>query len=90
MQIGDLLPGVGTGIHDTAKTCGSDALHGSHFSSRHQQAAEDLSVFVLSILQTPQSLPWNDEDVHRRLRLNVSESDAILVLIDDVGGNLAA
>jgi hypothetical protein len=33
--------------------------------------------------------PWNDEDVRRRDGANVSEREDMLVLVDDVGGDLA-
>lgn len=47
-------------------------------------------MLVGGVLEAGQTLPRNDEYVHRRLRFDVAEGDAVLVLIDDVGGDLAS
>ena len=53
-----------------------------------QQVTEQLSVFVLGVCQAHDRLAWDDQHVDRRLRLDVEERDRVLVLVDQIGGDL--
>lgn len=51
--------------------------------------AEKKRVLLGCIVQGGDVLAWNDQDVGGRLRMDVSEGNAMLVLMDHGGGNLA-
>ena len=89
VEVRDRLSCVVPGVDDATKARSLDALEGSHVAGSKKQVAEALHVLVARVLEAGKTLSRNDEYVHRRLRLHVAESDAVLVFIDDVSGDLA-
>jgi hypothetical protein len=90
VQIWDLLTPILTRVHDTAKAGCFDAFQNCDLPRSQQQVTQTLRVFSFSILETGEALTWHDEHVDWRLRLDVSECDAVVILIEDVGGDVAA
>ena len=54
-----------------------------------KKEAVDQALFVVGAGDVHDRLPRHDQDVHGGLRVDVAEGDAVVVLVDDVGGNLS-
>jgi hypothetical protein len=89
MQVWDLLTTILTCIHNTPEAGCLNAFQNCDLSGGQQQVSQTLRVFRFCILETGQALTWHDEHVDWRLRLDVTEGDAVFILIEDVGGNVA-
>ena len=90
VEVIDRLPPVGTGVDDQAVArCGEALLFGD-LAGFEQQVAEQGAVLGSGVLHAGDDFLGDDEDVRRGLGLDVAESQTIVVLIDDVGGNFAA
>jgi len=48
---------------------------------------EQLCVLISSLSDIDNGLSWDDQEVGRRLRIDVSKGDAVLILIDNVRGD---
>ena len=56
---------------------------------RVQQVAEDIAILRAGVRQPGDGLLGDHQDMHRRLRVDVPEGQAAIILIDDVGRDLA-
>jgi len=59
------------------------------FSCREQQVAQNGFIICVRLADAGNELFRDHKNVHRRLRCNIPEGEATIVLMDDVGGNLA-
>lgn len=86
MQVIDRLTTILSRIDHRAKTP-SEPCGTGDFSRNPVEMAEELEVFLLRICDRGDVLAWNDKDVHRRYRLDVSKCVAKFVLVDSFRGN---
>jgi hypothetical protein len=83
-------------IHGLAAVCAgvdndavafSESLVARNFGRSLEEMAEEVAVFNAGIVQRGKVFAGNDEDVDGRLRMNIGEGVAQLVLIDSGRGN---
>ena len=84
------MPAILAGVHYTAKAGFLYTFEPGYLACRQQQVAETWHMRRFSFLSPFEPLPWNDKDVNRRLWFDVPKSDAVLIFVDHVGGDLAA
>ena len=85
MDVKNRLAGVAVGVEDRPKSAGRDAagLRDQRGASHH--LADELVVVGGEIVERRDVPPRHDEDVGRRLRIDVVEGDDALVFEDDGG-----
>jgi hypothetical protein len=83
------LARVGAVIQDQSVSRISDSLLSSHLFGGLKNLPQQLGVVVVGAGHVYDGLSRNDQDVHRGLGIDVSEGDAVVVLVDEVGGNLS-
>jgi len=88
VQVRDGFAGVGSVVEDEAESVFEAELFGD-FPSFEEQMSKDGVVRHLSFRDARDGLLGDDQDVHRRLRFDVVESDHPVVLVNDGGGNFA-
>ena len=71
------LPRVCTGIHHHSKTRFRDLLLLSQVSGHEEQFPNELRIFVAHLSHGGDVFPGNDEDMRRRLGIDVPESHYI-------------
>ncbi len=89
MEMEHGLPGTGTVVYDEPEGVGYTELLGN-LARRQHEVAEQFLVRGLGIHQARDTLLGNHQHVHRRLGVDVVDGDAVLILIDEFAGNLAA
>lgn len=87
MQVVYRLPAVRTCVHHGSKARLGDALSLGHGPCSEHQFTQQLPVFGASIVERCEVFPWDDENVRRRLRTDVSKGDEALGLVNDVRRN---
>ena len=88
MQVGHGLAGVSAVVDDQSKTVRELQFPGD-LSGDQQQVAEDGLIVGARLADSGNHLLRNDQQVHGRLRLNVVQDDAVLVLMLDSRGDVA-
>lgn len=86
MNVIDGLAAVVAGVDDGAVSAGQ-ALGTSDFSRGPVQVAEKLVVLLLHLRNGGDVPARDDENVHGRLRFDVSERIAVVILINRFGWN---
>lgn len=86
MQMIHRLPAVVAGVDDHAVAL-AEALVASDLRCSPEKVAEQGGVMCASFGEGDDVLARRDEDVHRRLRIDVGEGIALLVFIDRGGRN---
>jgi hypothetical protein len=82
MEVKDALTTILSDVGHQAIAVILQAQRASHFCRSKEETTEQLSVFDTSIRNRNQGLAWNHEDMNRRLRLNVSKGDDMLIFIE--------
>jgi hypothetical protein len=80
------LAAVFSGVDDSAIAL-RESLDARDLGSGPMQVAEQRVVLLLCVRNGGDVLSRDDKDVHRRLRLDVGEGVAVLILVDGFGGN---
>lgn len=89
MEVEDGLSGTGADVEDGAVALLDVALAGDVGGSQ-MAAADEFGVGGLSFLQSRKMFLGNDENVCRRMGMNVFESEHMIVFINFLGWNLTA
>ena len=87
MQMIDRLAAIGSGIDDDAVALRQTFLP-SYLRRGPHQVTEESSMFGASLGERADVLSRNDQDVHRRFRIDVSKCVCQLVLVYGGRGNL--
>ncbi len=86
MEVVDGLAAVFSGVDDHAVAF-AEALVAGNQGRSVEKVTEEVAVLSVGIVERGKVLAGNDEDVDGRLRVNVREGVAELVLIDGSGGD---
>ena len=91
MKVGHGFPAVGAVVDDQAVAgVGSEKPLGFRdFPARHQQMAQKGCIVRLRGADAGNDPLGNDENMNRRLGTDVPEGEALIILVDDVRGDLA-
>src|SRR5262245_61656802 len=90
MDVKDRLSRVAVRVEHSPVAAGRDtAVLGDRRSAPHDRA-DDAVVVCLELVQRVDMTLGYDQHVYRRLRVGVLEGQQLLVLEDDLAGNLAA
>lgn len=81
MNVIDGLTAVISGIDHRAISLG-EALGPCDFRRSPVQVAEQFFVGLLSVSDRGDMFPWNDQNVDRRLGIEIGKSVALVVLVD--------
>src|SRR5690606_10417951 len=88
MQVRHRLAGMRTVVYDEAKAIGELQLSGNHARGQEEMTEQRL-VVGLGLADARDDLLGNDEQVYGRLRLDIVQDQAVLVLVLDSRRNLA-
>lgn len=58
-------------------------------SGNQQQMAEQVFISFFGVGHPGYCLPGDDQDMHRSLRVDITESDALIIFMYDIGRNIA-
>lgn len=86
VQVKYRLPGVGIGVDDRAISARGDALPAGQVSRYQDETAEQRRVG--GVVERVDVRPRDDEEVYRRLRIDVTKRDAVVRLGDQRRRNL--
>ena len=89
MQVRHGFAGVGAVVEDEAVAAFFQAEFLRDFGGFEQQMAEGLMIFGAGFGEARNRFPGNDQNMRRRLRIDVAEGDDLVVLEDDVRRNFA-
>lgn len=84
------LAALGAGVDRAAVSSGGDAFLLGELGGDQEQVAQELFVPGFGGLQSLQVLLGDDQDMGGGLGVDVSEGQALLILEDDIGGDLPA
>jgi hypothetical protein len=87
MKMEDGLTRAGAVIDQHSET-GQEIPLSGQLGGNKMQAAEERRVGGQDVCERREVLPWADEDVRGRLRVNVFERKDLVVLEDNLRGNL--
>src|SRR3989440_2027887 len=87
-MVDDLAP-LGPGVHADAIAFVGEALRLAEPPRDEKAAADDLRIVVAQLRDGGDVALGHDQDVHRRLRIDVLEGHHMRVLVLDLGGGLA-
>lgn len=89
MEVGDSLAGVAPAVDDNPESGGfvPDTEFFRHVAGGDEQVAEDGRVFIIGAGNTGDGFFRNDEHVDGSLGADITEGEAEIVLMDDVGGD---
>ena len=90
MYMKDSLPGLGVAIEDRSISAIGDAVLGCQSRGSPHHLSNDAIVTMCQVVHARDVAPGHDQDVHRRLRIDVLEGDEAIVRIDDIPGNLTS
>ncbi len=92
MEMGNRFSPLFSVVDDQPKSPlgGPDAESFGDLSGGEQEMPESLPIVVLRLANSGDHPLRHDEDVDGSLTIDVAESDADIVLVDDVCGNLAS
>lgn len=88
VEVGDGFAGVGAIVNHDAKAGGEVEFLRNH-AGNDEEVAEDGLVFGGGFADARYQFFRDDEEVRRRLRLDVVENDTAVVLVFDFGGDFA-
>jgi len=88
VQVGNAFAGIGAVVDDEAEAAGELKFFGDG-AGREEQEAENRFVGGRRFAYTRNYDFGDDEQVHRRLRIDVVDDDAAVVLVFDFRGDLA-
>ena len=88
MEVGDGFAAVGAVVDDDAEAVFGESFAMGNASGDLQKVAEEGGVFAGGEGDAGDGLAGDDEEVDGGLRGDVAEGDALVVFMDDVGGNL--
>jgi len=86
MEMVDGLAAIVSGVDNGAVALGQP-LAARNLRGHPMQVADQRSLLFGHISHRGDVLAWNDQHVHRRLRIDVGKSVALIVLVDGLGGN---
>jgi hypothetical protein len=86
VEVIDRLAAVFSGVDDDAIAL-AKALVAGNQGCREEKMAQQVAVLCAGVVERGKVLAGNDEDVDWRLRVNVREGVAELVLVDGGGGD---
>jgi putative ABC transport system ATP-binding protein len=89
MHMPHRLAGIGIAVHDCAVTTFGNTLIGSNLFCRQVHPPNKLGILLFEVVQGGDVLFWNDQKMHGRLRINVSESQHLIIFIQYVRLDLA-
>jgi len=89
MQVKDRLACAWTYIQDSSISVLDFALT-RDLRGGDMTAPYDFGIVSLGFLQSSEMTLWNDEDVRRRLRVDVVKREDMVIFVDFLGRNLAA
>ena len=89
VQVRDGLAPIGAVIDRDAETGVADAFLAGDGSSGEQEVAQKGSVFRFGFADAWDHGFRYDEEMGGRLGVDVAEGDALIILVDDLRGNLA-
>jgi hypothetical protein len=87
VQMGDRLAGALLAINHESVTIGQSQLP-RQLGRDQVQVTDQVAILRLKIGVGRNHFPWNEQYVDRRLRIDVMKGDALLVFVDQLGGNL--
>jgi hypothetical protein len=88
VQVKHRLPGLGSVIDHHPVAPRFDAALAGELRRDRQQVAEELFLLWRKILQRDEMLPGNHQQVDGGLRVNVLDSKAGVIFVNESGGNL--
>ena len=86
MQVIHRLAAVVAGVHDYAIT-GGEFFFARDLCYRPQQMAQQRGVFLARFRERNDVLARHNQQVNRRLRMNVRKGDTFLILVNTSRGN---
>ncbi len=89
MEVEDGLSGAGADVEDGAVSLLDVALAGD-LGGRKVTTSDDFGVGDLGFFQSSKMFLGNDEDVRGSLRVDVFESEDVLVFVNFLGGDFTA
>lgn len=89
VKVRDFLAAVGSGIGDEAEAGGGDVEFTRDFGGGDHQVAEQGGIGGGGLPHVGEVILGNDDDMDRGLGVDVVEGEAVVVLVDDLGGNLS-
>ncbi len=89
VDVEDGLPGPGTIIDHRTITLRIEPPLTGQLSRHKKEVAEQGLVFRCSLPERRNVFSWEDQQMDRRLRMNVLDRDRLFVLMHYFGGNLA-
>src|SRR6266566_2945602 len=84
VQVKDTLPGVGTDIGHKTVAALSEPQFISQFCGNHEQPDQQSPILFCQIGHRSDMTPGDEQDVIRRLWINVFKRDHIFVLVHDL------
>ncbi len=88
MKMGDALAGMGSVVDDDTITCFFNALAPGYGSRREHQVPEKHGVFFSGLAKTRDDRSRDDQDMNRRLRIDIPDGHALVVLVNDLRRDL--
>src|SRR5712692_5147068 len=88
MKVEDCLPGIALGVHHQAITALLVTPRPRHFGGSQVEVPNQVGIRNRQVIHRFDVLEWNQENVRWRLRPDVFKSQAMVIAIDDRGGNL--
>jgi hypothetical protein len=89
MNVKNALPRIGTGIDDQAKTALREPIVAGQFLSDGKNLADQLLIAFFEIQNGSDVPSGNDQNMDRRLRIDVPERNHRTVLVYDVSLNFS-
>ena len=89
MEMGYFLTTVSSVIDDHPVAVSIESLSGCNLGDFYEQVPHEVPVNCLDVGQPGDFFPGYHQNVYRRLRVDIAESQATIVLKDDIGGNLS-
>jgi hypothetical protein len=89
VEMGDRFAGVLAVVEDESVSGVGDALATGDFGGGEEEIAEDCLIFGSGETYARDRLPGDDEDVDGGLGRDVAESEAEVILEEDLGGDIA-
>ncbi len=90
VEVGNGFAAVRTVIDDEAVAGGGDIFAAGDFGSREEQVAKEVLIIGLCASDARDEFFGNEENVDGRLRRDVAEGQAQVVLKNDIGGDFAS
>ena len=90
MKMRDSLSGVRSVIRDDPVAAVMEPVLGGHTRRQRQRVRRDVPIAATDVAQGRDVLSRHDEDMDRRLRVEVVEGDVVLALGDELRSKLAA